>query len=375
MNNPLYFDTNATTPMPPVVQKAMKEALEAGFGNPSSAHASGRAARAAVDGARVRVAAHLGCEAEEVVFTSGATEAHNALFHSLWKGRFKDRNHIATTTVEHDSVIKPVRSLEAQGAIAHWLKVSPQGEIDSAQLSAILSDKLLFASVMLANNETGMVFPIQSIAAAVKKTGAFFHTDAACVIGKQPVSFKELGVDYLSLSGHKFYGPKGVGALIVRRGAPLEPYLEGGSQERGLRAGTVNVEGILGLAAGLDYALEGAHAEARRLSDLRERLKAGLKQISPQIEFHEKPGAQLPGTLNAAFPQMNSRTLLARLDLEGIAASAGSACHSGALEVSRVLLEMGFPESEAASSIRLSFGKTNPDADIDRLLAVFQKIL
>ena len=229
-------------------------------------------------------------------------------------------------------------------------------------------------SVMLTNNETGMVFPVAEIASKIRGRGAYFHTDAACALGKMPVSFRKLGVDFLSFSGTKFYAPKGVGGLLVHHGLSLSPLISGGKQQRGLRAGTENVEGIVALSEGLNFSLQDIEKEILRLYELRLKICEGLRQMSPKCLFHEGQD-QLPGTLNVSFPGLSGQVLLARLDLEGVAASYGSACQSGTLEVSRALLGMGISEEEAESSIRLSFGKMTTEQDVENLLGIFKKIL
>ena len=244
----LYFDTNATTPMAPVVKKRMASLLEEGQGNPSSVHSDGRQAREMREGARGSVARFLDCLPSEVVFTSGATEGNNTVFHSVWEGRPAGRNKIITTTVEHDSVFKPVKNCQQEGAEIVFVKVNRAGELDTEGLLAHLDDRTLLVSVMLANNETGIIFPVAEVARMAHDVGALVHCDAACAVGKMEVSFRDWGVDFLSFSAHKFYGPTGIGALLVKEGVELESLLLGGAQEGNRRGGTENLLGIVGMA-------------------------------------------------------------------------------------------------------------------------------
>lgn len=369
----LYFDYNATTPVPPQVSEALLHALKQDWKNPSSVHQEGREARKVLEGARNRMAVCLGCLESEIILTSGATESNNAILSSVWEGR-EGRNRIIATAVEHESLLNPLKSLAKKGAEIHFLSVNQKGELNAAELEEVLNEKTLFLSVMMANNETGILFPVRQLAEKAHQKGILVHTDASCAGGKIPLSFKELGVDFLSLSGHKFYAPKGAGLLLAKEGLDFYPYLGGGPQEKGKRAGTENILGALGMEAGLDFALKDLDVENARLLHLRERL-SGLRKKDERIVFHESAVNQLPGTLNVAFPGNKGQTLLARLDLEGVCVSYGAACSSGSLEVSRVLLEMGIPEEEAAASLRISFGRMTTEEEVERLLKVFEKIM
>ncbi len=362
-----YLDYNSTTPLIPLVSHD--------FFNPSSMHQEGREARRALDTARSPIAKFLDAAPDEIIFTSGATEGNNTVIQSAWKTRQPGQNVVVTTLVEHDSVLNPLAQIEKEGAQIRTLSVGRDGEIDLAEFDLLLDDKKIFLiSMMTANNEVGFLFPIEELARRARQKGILFHTDAACALGKVPLSFKKLGVDFLVGSGHKFHSPPGTGVLLVRRQTPFYPLIVGGGQQAGFRGGTENIFGILGLAAGLEFALSDQQATSAQLGLFRQKLCTGLKQIFPKMTVHEGK-TQLPGTLHVGFPGIQGQTLVAALDLEGVAVSFGSACHSGTQEVSRVLLALGYPEAEAASSIRISFGKMTTLDDIEGGLKVFEKVL
>ena len=371
----LYFDYNATTPVPPQVLEALLNAVKHDWKNPSSIHQEGREARKVLEEARNRIAVRLGCQAGEIIFTGGATESNNSVLNSVWARKPAGRNRIVATSVEHESLLKPLEKLARQGAQVRFLSVNAKGELNQEEINEVLNDKTLLLSVMMANNETGILFPVRQLAERAHKKGILVHTDAACAVGKMPFSFKELGVDFLTLSGHKFYSPKGVGLTLVKEGIDFDPFLLGGPQEKARRAGTENLTGILGMAAGLDFALHELDKENSRLFQLRNRLKNGLKDLNEDVVFHENGASQLPGTLSVFIPGFSGQTLLARLDMEGAAVSFGAACSSGSPEVSRILLNMGIPEKEAASSIRISFGRMTTEEEVKKLLGIFDKIL
>lgn len=361
-----YFDYNATAPLAfPIAPP---------FFNPSSMHFFGRAAERALNIAREKITQSLDCLSDEVIFTSGATEGNNTVMRSAWKTRQPGQNILITTKLEHDSVLKPAEYLEKEGAQIRYLKVGKQGKIDCAELESLLDDQVFLVSVMTANNEVGLLFPIDELAACVHKKGILFHTDAACALGKMPLSFQKLGVDFLTSSGHKFHSSKGIGLLLVRRGAPFSPLIVGGGQQAGFRGGTENIEGVVGLAAALEFSCQNQLVEEERQKRLRQKWCEGLKRFFPALQLHEGK-KQLPGTLHIGFPGISGQTLVAALDLEGVAVSFGSACHSGTQEVSRVLLALGYPEMEAASSIRISFGRMTTDEDVEGALKVFKKVL
>lgn len=367
-----YFDANATTPLAKVVCRFLR--ISDRCGNPASLHGHGRMARRALESARGKVADLLSCRPDEVIFNSGATEGNNTVLASAWETRAPGRDAIVVSAVEHDSVMRPLERLARRGAVIRQVPVRPDGSLDEQDFARAVDDKTALVSMMLANNETGFVFPIQRLAAVASKTGALFHVDAACALGKIPVSFSQLGVDFLTGSGHKFYGPLGTGFILKKQGVPFEPLLTGGTQERGQRAGTVNAPGMEGLALALEYALEGLSSEITRQENLRRQWLHGLKTLKPDLTVHES-AHQLSGTLNVAFPGISNELLTAALDLEGVSVSTGSACHSGAGESSRILLAMGISKEEADSTIRISFGKMTTEKEVAGALTCFKKVL
>lgn len=369
----LYFDYNATTPLAPAILTQMSEWLGL-FGNPNSVHAEGRKARQSIETARRNVARILGCHIDEIIFLSGATEANTSVFESVWTLRQTGRNEILVSSIEHAAIYKKAFDLEKRGAIIKQIPVTKEGKIDLDFIEKNLGPQTLLVSIMLANNETGFVLPVREIALLCRQKGVLMHTDAACAIGKTAFLFNELGVDFLSCCAHKFYGPKAMGALIIRKGTPFKPLMVGGAQERGYRAGTENAVAIMGLAEGLAFALEDLPREEVRLQKLRQILKSGLSEFIKNIEFIESRGVQLPGTLSCMIPEVNGQTFLAALDLAGVAASLGSACHSGALDVSRVILALGIPEEKAKGVLRLSFGKMTTQEEVEKLILIVRDV-
>lgn len=370
----LYFDYNATTPLFPEVKKRITEVLEI-FGNPSSFHAEGQKARSLIEKTRADISLQLGACKDEVIFTSGATESHNLLFDFILEQVKQNpaKNRILSTPVEHSSVLEPLKKIKSQGCVVDFLKVNSKGELDWDHFLQLLGPDVLLVSVMLANNETGIIFPVKQIASEAHERKILVHTDATCAVGKLPFLFPDLGADFLSLSAHKFYGPKGVGAMLVSNSVSWNSKW-GGFQEKGRRPGTENIIGIAAMGKALELSLQDLEKEKARLKVLREKLKQGLKVICPGILFHDHSKNQLEGTLNFAIPGQEAQVMLARLDLEGVAMSVGSACHSGSLEPSHILLAMGFSEEETTSSLRCSFGRMTTDEEIERLLKVFEKI-
>lgn len=369
----LYFDYNATTPLAPEVKTLLKEAIDWDLKNPSSVHQEGRKARKTLEEAREGMAALFGCDPQGIIFTSGATESHNHLFETIWKNRPRDRDKIIISVIEHTSVTQPLEALKLKGAKIVEIPVDSRGVLDGDAYCAALDEHTLLVSMMLANNETGMILPIPELSKSAYKMGVKFHADAVCAVGKIPLSMRNLNADYVTLSAHKFYGPKGMGALLMGPDIDISPFILGGSQEGGRRSGTENLLGILGMAWALEFALRDLDQENARLLHLRKKLKEGLQKIA-DVVFHESD-QNLVGTVNVAFPGHDGQNLLVRLDLEGVCASYGSACHSGTLEVSKVLLAMGYPAEEARSSIRISFGRMTTEEDVARLLEVFKKVL
>jgi cysteine desulfurase len=363
----IYLDHAATTPVRPEVVEAMVPLLGGGY-NPSSLHAEGRAARAAVDTARETVARVLGAAPREIVFTGGGSEADVLAVAGAARALRARGRHVVTTAIEHHAVLHAVEVLERDGWRVTRLPVDERGLVDPDTFAAALTPETTVASVMLANNELGVIEPVARLAALARERGVLFHTDAVQAAGWLPLDVRELGVDLLSLSAHKFHGPKGVGVLYVRRGTPLEPLIVGGGQEHGLRAGTENVAGIAGFATALALAEAERPATAPRLAALRDRLQDGILAAVPDAAVNGADAPRLPGVLSVAFAGAPSDALLMALDLDGIAASAGSACAAGSLEPSHVVAALGVPETHRLGVIRFSLGRATTDAEIDDVL-------
>lgn len=370
----VYADHGATTPVDPAVAQAMLPYFSEAFGNPGSIHAWGQQAREAVDRAREIVAQALGARPAEIVFTGGATEADNfAVVGAALAGEPRGR-HIVTTQVEHHAVLEPCRFLETRGFEVTYLPVDRTGRVDPADIRRALRDDTILVSVMHANNEIGTLQPVGEIAEAARARGIVVHTDAAQTAGILSTDVDRLGVDLLSVSAHKRYGPKGVGALYVRKGTPLARVQHGGAQERGRRGGTENVPGIVGFGEAMRIAAGMMAEEAGRLAALRDRLAAGLARIEG-AHLNGHPVERLPGTVSVSFEGADSEALLMALDLAGVAASSGSACTSGSLEPSHVLRAIGLPPEVAKGTLRLSLGRTTTDADVAYLLEVMPPIV
>jgi cysteine desulfurase len=365
MKRPIYLDYNGTTPHDPEVIEAMRVFLEAEFGNPSSSHLYASAPRQALDDARRQVAALLNCTPAEVAFTSGGTESNNwAIIGSARALRHRGR-HIVTSAFEHPAVLKVCAFLEKEGFAVTYLPVGEAGLVDPADVESALRSDTILISIMHANNEVGTVQPIAEIGGLAKARGIRFHTDAAQSLGKIPVNVGELGVDLLSVAGHKLYAPKGVGALYIRSGTALEPFMHGAGQEAGRRAGTENVLEIVGLGkaceiAGRDLAQNRLHMQA-----LRNRLHAAIEAGVGAVRLNGHPGHRLPNTLSLSFRGLEANRILDAIGLE-VAASAGAACHAGSVEISHVLRAMGVPEEWAKGTIRLTTGRMTTAEEIDR---------
>ena len=364
----IYLDYNASTPISTEAAEAMRPFLGDHYGNPSSLHWAGAPAKEAVEKARTHVAGLLGCEADEVVFTSGGSESNN---HAL-KGAFFDRrdrgNHIITTRVEHPAVTQPCRFLEELGAEVTWLPVDGSGRVDPDDMKRAITDRTILVSVMHANNEVGTIQPIEEISRITRERGVLLHTDAAQSVGKIPANVSELGVDLLSLAGHKVYAPKGVGALYIRQGLLLEPLVHGAGHEAGRRAGTENVLLNVGLGAACELAR--AWVGMARVRELRDRFWSGLcEAFGDRIVLNGHPTERLPNTLNVSFVGRIGAEVLS--GLEGIAASTGSACHEGAVELSPVLKAMGVPEEVGMGAIRFSLGR---DTTVDEIEYVLDRL-
>jgi cysteine desulfurase len=372
----IYFDHNATTPVLPSVVDAMSAALREEFGNPSSVHHFGQRAKAVIDQARSSVAALIGADPPEIVFTSGGTEGDNFAIRGAAEAlEPSGRRHLIGTTIEHEAVLNTLKALGKRGWEVTLLPVGESGIVSPDALKAALRDNTALVSVMHANNEIGTIQPIAELARLARERGASFHTDAVQTAGKIPIDVKALGVDLLSISAHKFYGPKGVGAIWIRRGLRLLPAVTGGKQERNRRAGTENVAGIAGMGAAAELARATMAEESARVAPLRDRLEAGILKAVPGTLVNGAVSARVPNTTNISFDRIEAESLLIALDLEGIAVSTGSACSSGTLEPSHVLKAMGFPAHRTQNSIRFSLGASSTAADVDRVVAVLPGIV
>ncbi len=368
----IYLDYNASTPLDPDVIEAMRPFLEASFGNPSSAHWAGRPAREAVELARGRVAELIGAAPAEVVFTSGGTEASNHALKGAWYRAGRADGHFITTAVEHPATLNPLRFLEGQGAEVTVLPVDHEGRVDPNEVRRAIQDRTVLVSVMHANNEIGTIEPIEEIGRITRERGILFHVDAAQSLGKIPVDVNAMGADLVSIAGHKLYAPKGVGALYIRAGVELEPLMHGAGHESGRRAGTENVLLAVGLGAACAAAQRWLASEGRSgpsaTRALRDRLHFGLEQALPdQIVLNGHPDLRLPNTLNVCFRGRDGAELLAKLD--GVAASTGSACHAGSIELSPVLRAIGVDPELGRGAVRFSLGRATTADEIDEVVA------
>ena len=370
----IYFDNNATTAVAPEVVEAMLPALGALYGNASSMHTFGGQMLRYVDHARGQVAELLGADPEEIIYTACGTEADNAAWHSALETQ-PEKRHVITTKVEHSAVLACGHYYEDKGYEVTWLGVDEQGQIDLEELNRSIRPDTALVSLMYANNETGTVFPMEKVAQIVKSHGVQLHVDAVQAVGKLPIDLKSLPIDYLALSGHKLHAPKGIGVLYLRRGTRFRPFIKGGHQERGRRAGTENVPYILGLGKACELAASHMEEERTRVSAMRDRLQAGLLAASPNCKINGDEAHRLPNTVNISFEAVEGEALLLQMDQYGICASSGSACTSGSLEPSHVLRAMGVPFNYAHGSVRFSLCRYNTDAEVDRVLEVMPKIV
>jgi cysteine desulfurase len=372
----IYFDHNATTPVHPVVADTMAAALREEFGNPSSVHHFGQRAKAVIDQARSAVAALIGADPSEVVFTSGGTESDNFAIRGTAEALDRPgRRHLIASAIEHEAVLNTLKALAKRGWETTLLPVGDTGIVSPDDLRAALRDNTALVSVMHANNEIGTIQPIAELARLAHERGALFHTDAVQSAGKIPIDVKTLGVDLLSISAHKFYGPKGVGAIWIRRGLRILPLMTGGKHERNRRAGTENVTGIVGMGAAAEVARAKMADEHARVAALRDRLEAGILRAVPGSVVNGARTPRVPNTTNISFDRIEAESLLIALDLDGIAVSTGSACSSGTLEPSHVLKAMGFPPHRTQNSIRFSLGAANTEAEVDRVIAALPGIV
>jgi cysteine desulfurase len=367
----IYLDFNASTPVAPEVAAAMRPLLETCFGNPSARHWAGVSARQALEAARAEVAALLGCAVDEIVFTSGGSEANNLAIKGVFfffSARHRG-NHIVTTQIEHPATLQPCRFLERLGASVTYLPVDGTGRVDPEAVRKALTPHTVLVSIMHANNEVGTLQPIEAIAQITRERGILLHTDAAQSVGKVPTHVDQLGVDLLSVAGHKLYAPKGVGALFVRRGVTLEPLIHGAGHEGERRAGTESVLLAVGLGRACTLAAASSMSDIERLRD---RLWDGLRAaFANRVVLNGHPTQRLPNTLNLSFVGRVGADILARL--EGVAASTGSACHTGRVELSPVLAAMGVPENVGMGAIRFSLGRSTTEAEVEEVVRRLQR--
>ncbi|HDD64807.1 MAG TPA: cysteine desulfurase NifS [Firmicutes bacterium] len=371
----VYMDYNATTPCDKRVVEEMLPFFSDEFGNPSSLYGKAKESKKAVEKARSQVAELLHCKPEEIFFTSGGTESDNWAIKGIAFALKDKGNHIITSKIEHHAVLNTVKFLEKIGFEITYVPVDKYGVVDVDFIKKSVKKQTILISIMYANNEIGTIQPIEEISEIARKNGIYFHTDAVQVVGKIPFSVEEKGIDLLSLSAHKFYGPKGVGALYIRKGVKILPFVHGGHQEKGKRGGTENVAGIVGLGKASEIAQQEMEEEMKRVKRLRDKLENGIKERIPEIVINGHPEKRLYNTLNLCVKYVEGESLLLNLDFEGICASSGSACTSGSLEPSHVLLAIGLPHEIAHGSLRFSLGKYNTDEDVDKVIEVLPGIV
>ena len=372
----IYLDHNATTPLDPVVADRMAQTLRDVWGNASSVHHFGQQAKAVLDEARASVSSFLSADPSEIVFTAGGTEADNIAIRGAAEAlEASGRKHLITCGIEHEAVLTTMKAMARRGWRVTTLPVDLSGIVAVDRLRDAITDDTALVSIMHANNEIGTVQPIAELAAVAHERGALFHTDAVQSAGKLPLDVRALGVDMLSIAAHKFYGPKGAGALWVKRGVRLLPAMTGGRQERNRRAGTENVPALVGLGVAAALARKKIETEAPRLGGLRDRLEAGILSSISGTDRNGAASPRVPNTTNISVERVEAESLLIGLDLAGIAVSSGSACSSGTLEPSHVLKAMGYPHARTLGSIRFSLGASNTDADVDRVLEALPPIV
>lgn len=374
--NPVYLDHAATTPVREAVFEAMRPFFGPRFGNPSSTHRWGREARAALDEARERVAKCLGARPDEICFTSGGTESDNLAILGVWREAAKTgRNAVVTTPIEHKAILGAVHEAKAEGAEERLLKVDANGTVVRDSWNAEVRDDVAIASIMWVNNEIGTIQPVPDLAADAKAKGVVFHTDAVQAFGKVKIDAASQSFDLLSISGHKIGAPKGIGALFIRRGTKLQPLMHGGMQDRGRRPGTENVAYAVALATAAEMTLAERERECERIRVLRDRLEAAIVAAVPDAVVNGKGAERAPHVLNVSVPGTDSESLLMALDLQGIAVSGGSACSSGSISPSHVLVAIGLKPDLASAAIRMSLGALTTDESIDRVAQVFPALV
>ncbi len=382
-NRRVYLDNNATTPLHPDVKETLKGAFEI-FGNASSLHSFGRQAKVALDNARNQIAEFINGQADEIIFVGSGSEANNTVLNmvsccsAICESKCKGRHQSIISTIEHPCILETSKCIQQKGASVIQIGVDKYGKLNIDELRDKISEKTMLVSIMMANNEIGTTQDIKSIVDIAHSNGALFHTDAVQAVGKIPIDVKELDIDFLSFSAHKIYGPKGVGALYAKNGAPFCPFITGGHQERGRRAGTENTLGIIGMASAMKARAKEMTSEAARLVKLKHKLRDAIKKQIQDISFNGHSEDSLPGTLNVSFKGAEGEAILLYLDMEGIAVSTGSACASGSLDPSHVLLAMDADRERAHGAIRFSLGRETDEGDIDyvmeKLPAVIKKV-
>jgi len=371
----IYLDYAATTPCDPQVLKEMEPYFFEKFGNASSLHSFGQEAKKAIEDSRDTLASFLGAKPEEIVFTSGGTESNNFAIQGVTQALEKKGNHIITTAIEHHAVTEPCKFLEKKGFNVTYIGVDKQGVVSAENIKNAITDKTILISVMHANNEIGSIQPIAEIGKIAKQKGIYFHTDAVQTVGHLPINVNELNVDLLSLSAHKFYGPKGVGALYIRKGTRIETFLRGGDQEKGRRGSTHNTPGIVGLGKAIELCKEKMGEETKFQINLRDKLIKTINAKIPEVLLNGHPQNRLPNNVNFSIRYIEGESILLNLDMLGIAASTGSACTSSSLEPSHVLLAVGLPHEVAHGSLRISMGRWTKEEDVNYLLECLPKIV
>ena len=372
----VYLDNAATTAVKPEVVQAMLPYFTEHYGNPSSLHAFAREAHAGLDLARAQVAKALGAEESEIIFTGGGSEGDNAILRGVAKQYQKKGNHIITTAVEHHAILHTCEALEKEaGCQVTYLPVDEFGMVSAEQVKAAIRPETILVSVMFANNEVGTIMPIEEIGAVCKEAGVLFHTDAVQSVCHVPIDVKKMHIDFLSLSAHKFHGPKGVGAMYIRKGVKIPAFVLGGGQEKKRRAGTENVPGIVGMGKAMELATATMEEDCLKVQALRDRLIAGIQERIPEVKLNGHPTKRLPGNVNFSIRYIEGESMLLMLDLNGIAASSGSACTSGSLDPSHVLLAMGLPHEIAHGSLRLTLSDFTTPEEVDYVLDVLPGIV
>lgn len=374
-NKIVYLDHAATTYVKPEVFEEMKPYFCEHFGNASSIYSLGRDSKKAVDEARERVAKALGAQPNEIYFTSSGSEADNWALKGIVAAHKLKGNHIITSSIEHPAVLNSCKYLEGEGFEVTYLTVDEDGMVSLEELKKAIKDTTILISIMFANNEIGTIQPIKEIGAIAKEKGILFHTDAVQAIGNIPINVKDMNIDLLSLSAHKFYGPKGVGVLYIRKGVKISSFIHGGQQERGKRASTENIPGIIGLGKAIELATNNLDEYNKKLIRLREKTIEGLMAKIPYIRLNGHRHNRLPGNVNISFQYIEGESLLLMLDMMGVCGSSGSACSSGSLDPSHVLMAIGLPHEIAHGSLRLTFGDENTDEDVDYILEEIPKIV